>query len=104
MQTRGTTPYITISIGSIDLEECTSLYISFGQKGKEIFTLSLEDAGVSIDENGLLIVHLSQDETLLFDSCVPVEMQVRGIYEGEAFATNIYSSAVGRIIKDGVIE
>ena len=112
MYTRGTTPYITISIGAIDLTECTSLYISFGQKTKksrcgesaEPFPKKLGDEGVDLDEDGNLIVRLSQEETLQFDEHLPVDMQVRGICDGEAFATNVYSAAVGRIIKDGVIE
>ena len=96
---RGTTPTIPIDV-DIDLREASSLYITFVQLDTVILEKTISDC--TIDEKQIL-VSLTQEETLSFNDRHPVYAQIRGVIGGAAVASNIMSTSVGKILKEGVI-
>ena len=56
------------------------------------------------DESGNLIITLSQEETLLFDTLAKVDIQIRVRFpDGSALASGIIRTSVEKILKDGEI-
>lgn len=112
---RGTTPTVTIHC-DLDAEQFEVLWITFCTRKvntyaptKEIeITKELGEEGVEVDGQDI-IVHLTQEDTLELGSLSPgndqrVEVQVRGkTADGRAYASNIMTALVCRILKDGVI-
>ena len=101
---RGTTPTLTFTI-DFDISKIVSGYITFSQNDVVILDKVIGESGVSLSE-GLLSVHLTQEETLLFKSAPvsPVKVQLRLLLEDEeAIASNIIIFNAGQILKDGVI-
>lgn len=102
---RGTTPTITFNVNTeLDLSELTSLWITFRgsyESHKEV-TFTLDD--VTIDnEMHQIILDLSQDQTLYFDTG-NVSLQMRLLMsDGRAYASDIKSISIDMILKDGVI-
>ena len=97
---RGTTPILTI-LCDFDVASCEKLWVTFNQN-KLAMTKELPD----IEYDGETItVKFSQEETLMFDDTAGVVyVQIRGIDGyGNAFATNISSFDVNKILKEGVI-
>ena len=97
---RGTTPTITINC-DIDVSEFVTMWVTFR-------TQQLGDEGVDATDK-VVTVSLTQADTLLLGSLSPdedqqVEVQIRGKTEdGRAFASNIMTAPLSRILKDGVI-
>lgn len=96
---RGTTPTIPIDV-DIDLREASSLYITFVQLDRIIIEKTIADCTI---EEKRILVSLTQEETLSFNDRHPVYAQIRGIIGGTAVASNIMSTSVGKILKEGVI-
>ena len=112
---RGTTPTITINC-DIDVSEFVTMWVTFRTQQLATYappkqvevTKHLGDEGV--DATGKVVtVSLTQADTLLLGSLSPdedqqVEVQIRGRTEdGRAFASNIMTAPLSRILKDGVI-
>lgn len=112
---RGTTPTITINC-DIDVSEFVTMWVTFRTQQLATYappkqvevTKHLGDEGV--DATGKVVtVSLTQADTLLLGSLSPdedqqVEVQIRGRTEDErAFASNIMTAPLSRILKDGVI-
>ena len=105
---RGTTPTITINC-DIDVSEFVTMWVTFRTQQLATYappkqgevTKHLGDEGVTVS--------LTQADTLLLGSLSPdedqqVEVQIRGRTEdGRAFASNIMTAPLSRILKDGVI-
>ena len=97
---RGTTPTLTIQC-DFDVASCKELYITF-QQNKTVLEKRLSD----INYVGKVItIKFTQEETLMFDDMAGVVyVQIRGTdTHGNAFATNISSMDVNRILKEGVV-
>lgn len=100
---RGSTPTNTFRL-SIDLSQAT-VYIDYEQGGDIVIEKTGDDLTFGEDEQGYTItLELSQEDTLAFRSG-SVDIQLRYVMpNGAADASNIVSTNVARIIKDGVIE
>ena len=106
---RGTTPTITINC-DIDVSEFVTMWVTF--RTQQLATYAppkhLGDEGVDATDK-VVTVSLTQADTLLLGSLSPdedqqVEVQIRGRTEdGRAFASNIMTAPLSRILKDGVI-
>ena len=97
---RGTTPTISIN-DAIDLREAEVIYITFCQNDCVLFEKTKDD--LTITENSLEF-DLTQKETLMLDSDIIVEFQVRGRFpDGNTVKSNILKSPVTRLLKDGEI-
>ena len=81
---------------------------TYGQPQEVEITKRLEDEGVDVDGQ-VISITLTQADTLLLGSLDPetdqtVEVQIRGkTADGRAFASNIMTAPVSRILKDGQI-
>lgn len=112
---RGTTPTITINC-DIDVSEFVTMWVTFRAQQLATYappkqvevTKHLGDEGVDATDK-VVTVSLTQADTLLLGSLSPdedqqVEVQIRGRTEdGRAFASNIMTAPLSRILKDGVI-
>ena len=101
---RGTTPTITINC-DIDVSEFVTMWVTFRTQQLATYappkqvevTKHLGDEGVDATDT-LMLGSLSPDEDQ------QVEVQIRGRTEdGRAFASNIMTAPLSRILKDGVI-
>ena len=92
---RGTTPTITITT-DINLSEYT-VFVTLKQGNiSKDFTPYVEDYTLS--------VYLTQEDTLAFEGQKNVQIQVRAIDQsGNAIASNIMTTKVDEILKEGVI-
>lgn len=105
---RGTTPTIPLEVDK-DVSDGWTLYATF-RSGMHNVTLEndrmdieLEPATETEQAKTLITVTLTQEETLAL-GVGNAEVQIRGIKDGTAFATDIQHVEVGRILKDGVID
>lgn len=112
---RGTTPTITINC-DIDVSEFVTMWVTFRTQQLATYappkqvevTKHLGDEGVDATDK-VVTVSLTQADTLLLGSLSPdedqqVDVQIRGRTEdGRAFASNIMTAPLSRILKDGVI-
>ena len=101
---RGTTPTITINC-DIDVSEFVTMWVTF--RTQQLATYAPPK---QVEVTGKVVtVSLTQADTLLLGSLSPdedqqVEVQIRGRTEdGRAFASNIMTAPLSRILKDGVI-
>ena len=75
--------------------------ITYAQRNKIIFTKEKSD--MSFDGNKVLL-RLSQEETKLFDSRYPVQVQVRGLtFNGSAVASKTFERSVEEVLYDGIL-
>lgn len=95
---RGTTQTLTFNTG-LDLSRVDLLDISFAQHDEVVVSKSLEDCTI---DGQTIIVNLSEDDTLKFDSRKnPVQMQLRiGIGEARLASGQMYMK-VEPILKGG---
>ena len=97
---RGTTPTLefTLPFPSDDLSEA---FVTLSQFGKVVIDRTLSQC--KCDDN-VLIVKLTQEETLKLNCDIKTEIQLRAKTKtGEALASDIFNVPTGRILKDGVI-
>lgn len=112
---RGTTPTITINC-DIDVSEFVAMWVTFRTQQLATYAppkqveVTKHLGGEGVDATGKVVtVSLTQADTLLLGSLSPdedqqVEVQIRGRTEdGRAFASNIMTAPLSRILKDGVI-
>lgn len=111
---RGTTPTITINC-DIDVSEFVTMWVTFRTQQLATYappkqvevTKHLGDEGVDATDK-VVTVSLTQADTLLLGSLSPdedqqVEVQIRGRTEdGRAFASNIMTAPLSRILKNGI--
>ena len=112
---RGTTPTVTINC-DVDASCFVVMLVTFVVKKRSTYgvpqeievTKQLGDDGVKVDGQ-VIAITLTQADTLLLGSLNPgadqtVEVQVRGkTADDRAFASNIMSAPLSRILKDGQI-
>lgn len=97
---RGTTPTLEFTV-PFDTSILAEAWVILSQKDKVVLYKQLKDCTCNERK---LIVHLTQEETLLLDCKCITEIQIRArTLEGEALASDIMTADTGRILKDGVI-
>ena len=100
---RGTTPTNTITV-DLDLRAMT-VFVTYSQAGRVVFEKT--NADIEIEENEIS-VPLTQADTLAlsaWDRGQTVFVQIRAIDAlGNAVASNIMTTTVNAILKDGEIE
>lgn len=105
---RGTTPSITFRINnSFELTHIKQVWVTFKSKFAEI-TYDIDHVELDL-ENNMIRVQMSQEDTLAFTMkgkyIEKVEAQMRFLDdEDKAFASNIVTVDMLRILKEGVIE
>ena len=97
---RGTTPRLEFTL-PFEASLLAEAWITISQNRKEVFTKELKDC----ECNGeMLILDLTQDETLRLGCEYVAELQIRAkTYTGEVIASDIIQLNAERILKDGVI-
>ena len=98
---RGTTPTHRFKL-PIDQTIIQSLRVIYAQGGTKVLVKELEDFKLS---DGWAETKLSQEETLDFDASQAGEMQMRILTAGgDAPASGIHRTSVGRLLEDEVME
>ena len=96
---RGTTPENIFKLPFI-LDDVKSLYVTYSQGDTVVLDKAIDD--VIIDGN-TITVRLTQEDTLKFSNA-QVNIQIRfKTNQGKAMASNIISTYVNNVLKDGVI-
>lgn len=100
---RGTTPRITFDV-PFNPTFAKRIWITFAQYDKEVFTITEKDCTFS-DET--IVTTLTQEQTLSLNSNTNVNIQMRVSFangeKDEALASDIVTTTVQRILKDGEI-
>jgi hypothetical protein len=100
---RGTTPQLTFNM-PIDITNAAEVWLTFSQNKREIFTLTKKDMEIT-SKSG--VCRLTQKQTLALDANKRLEMQFRvgfgGTTRRDAVASNIITTTVEEILKDGEI-
>lgn len=105
---RGTTPNLVYTCTSEDMDLSTLVEIWFTVKqtlsGAEV-TYKLSEEQLLIDvEKKTISANMSQEDTLMFKPDT-VEVQIRALGDDDrAYATDIFTVNMKRIIKSGVIQ
>lgn len=98
--TRGTTP-IHVFTTDTDLSEAEVIYITYKQQGNVVLEKTKGD--LTFDEEEISL-SLTQEESLRFSSPGTVKIQIRARFaDGTAIASNIVTTSVENILKDGEI-
>lgn len=106
---RGTTPTIVATVRGVDLASWPVVVLSlrtFSGVGVDIDKSGLEVTSSQVDDTPRSIVsaHLTQAQTLAWDSGAKVFVQVRArSVNGDAIATEIGTLRVGGLLKDGEV-
>lgn len=97
---RGTTPTLEFTL-PFEVETLSALYVTFKQAGRTVAERTLQECRY---EGKVLLVELSQDETLAFTAGQQVDMQIRVKFtSGKALASEIMTTSVQPVLKGGVI-
>lgn len=106
---RGTTPTHTFNVYYSEGKNKTPFNVAligkvkiiYAQADKVILTKHTEDCNM---KDGTISVTLTQEETFLFDSKKPVQIQVRVLTTGgQVVATNIKEQDVGKCLEEEVL-
>ncbi|MDY4000003.1 MAG: hypothetical protein SOY73_13105 [Blautia sp.] len=98
---RGTTPIHTFTFPTdVDLESMSVIFISYTQDGRVVVEKGKDDLEVVGNQ---IRIYLTQEDTLKFaPGTVKIQLRSR-TYDGRAVASNIISTTVKDILKDGEI-
>lgn len=97
---RGTTATLICTL-PFEVNTLQYAYFTIMQDNRIIIDRQIECSSQSGDK---IEVHLSQEDTLKLKEKHQAEIQLRAItFDGEAVASNIITTYVERILKDGVI-
>lgn len=97
---RGTTPKLEFTI-PFNAGQLAEAYITISQKGSIVIDKPLSEI---ICDGNVMILHLTQEETLKLKANSIAEIQIRvRTNTGEALASNIIQVSTERILKDGEI-
>lgn len=97
---RGTTPTIRFKLPFLT-SEISKIEVYFGQPNL-LVTKTTEDCTL---DGKIVSVMLSQEDTLMFNSDLPLSMQLRFVFtNGSVGASKVIESEVERILKDGEID
>lgn len=100
---QGATPYLMMTIEGFDLSSAAAIMVTL-RMSVTCINLDMERVTVTSDgQESLLVVHLTQEETLAL-SAGPMTVQVRWRdAEGEAYTTEMAQINVAAAIYKGVI-
>ena len=99
---RGTTPTLKFST-PYKAELIDHGYVTISRKGQVFMDIPFDDERVSI-QNGFILLSLSQEDTLKFNSRASYSIQLRIALEGGLVtASNVISIPIGSILKNGAI-
>lgn len=100
---RGTTPLLSFGV-PFEPKAAKDIYITFAQNGKEVFTVEKKDCTF---EYHTINVTLTQAQTLSFTATAQIQIQIRVTFTNgdkvEAMASDIITTTVQRILKEGEI-
>lgn len=97
---RGTTPSHTFTL-PFSADIISKMRIIYKQNDDIILVKTLDDCAV---DGNTFSYKLTQEETLLFDSEIKVDIQVRVLTTGnDSLASRIYKIGVGALLEDGVL-
>lgn len=97
---RGTTPRHTFTT-DVDLTGAEVLYVTYKQGKETILEKEIRDVHITPDT---VEFALTQEETLAFQECTRVNIQIRVRFpDGTAIASNIIDASAEKILKEGVI-
>ena len=95
---RGSTYRNTFKV-NLDLREA-AVFITYSQ---DEAVIEKTGGDLFVTENEI-VTNLTQEETLRFNDCLKVDIQIRYVMpDGTSDSSNIMTTTVGRILKDGVI-
>lgn len=97
---RGTTPELKFEL-PFNASELTLLSIAFEQEGRVIIEKKLADCECS---GKTVSVKLSEADTLEFNHNAKLNMQLRCGIGDKRIASDIISTSVGRILKEGELQ
>lgn len=98
--TRGTTPIHRFRL-PFDTGGVTRAKVLYAQDGQVVLEKDMEQLQLQGRE---ILVRLSQEDTMVFDSACKAEIQLRLLTtEGTALASRILTCGVGRLLKDEVL-
>lgn len=96
---RGTTPTHRFGV-DLDLTNATEVYLTYEQGALEL-EKTKDDMDITPEE---VTVHLTQAETLAFIENKNIKIQFRAKFaDNNAVASNIITTTIGEILKDGEI-
>ena len=99
---RGTTPLLKFKT-PYKAELVDHGFVTISRKGETFMEFPFEDDRVSV-QDGFILIFLSQEDTLKFNSRANYSIQLRIVLQGGlATASNVISIPIGSILKNGVI-
>ena len=97
---RGTTPTLQFEF-PFALTNVAELWVTLKQDNNIVLDKALADCELN---GAVLTLRLTQQDTLKLNASLPVAIQIRmRTNDGNAVASNIITTSVGQILKDGVI-
>ena len=97
---RGTTSTLQFAF-PFKLTNVAELWVTLKQDNNIVLDKALADCEL---DGAILTLRLTQQDTLKLNAFMPVAMQIRmRTNDGNAVASNIITTSVGQILKDGVI-
>lgn len=97
---RGTTPKLIFSL-PFNINTLKNLFITFNQNNKTILEKTLDDCEL---KGNKIVLSLSQEETLTFNSKENIKIQLKAkTIDEDVIASNIIITSIGEILKEGVI-
>ena len=97
---RGTTPTLQFAF-PFELNNVAELWVTLKQDNNIVLDKTLADCELN---GAVLTLRLTQQDTLKLNAFLPVAIQIRiRTNDGNAVASNIITTSVGQILKDGVI-
>ncbi len=82
-------------------ENIENIYVTYCQSAKCVFEKEACDCSI---EDGKVTIHLSQEETLKFDTSKTIHIQMRVKFKnGSATKSNIIEASTDRVLKKEVI-
>lgn len=97
---RGTTSTLQFAF-PFELNNVAELWVTLKQDNNIVLDKTLTDCEL---DGSILTLRLTQQDTLKLNAFLPVAIQIRiRTNDGNAVASNIITTSVGQILKDGVI-
>lgn len=102
---RGTTPTIKLNCIGLALESISELYVTFYQCQTQEVTIEKTKDEVVIDlENKLIILRLTQEETLQFAADAQIGVQIKAkMLDGTVVASKVNCLSIDNCLKGEVI-
>lgn len=103
---RGTTPTHIFTLSGITLDLIDDLIITYEQGRKDVFERKASEGGIEVyeDEENSVMVTLTQEETLRFNTYGMVDVQLKALMQdGKVLASDIITIKVDRILNEEIL-